>query len=104
MLEADLGTTCSRADFFTELGRPFGRRGGLTGSKAGLSGSLSIVSGLGVEGVECVAHLVPRPLVKEEDPVDSAGVRGIAIFPFHFLPGTGVVMPCPRTWSGMGGT
>lgn len=49
------------------------RWGGLTGSKAGLSGSTGI--GPGVDGVEVEAHFVPNPRVRDTG-LDGCGVCG----------------------------
>jgi hypothetical protein len=49
------------------------RAGGLTGSYAGLSAS--ITDGPGVEGVDCGAHFVPKPRVTD-DGLCATGVVG----------------------------
>ena len=51
------------------------RRGGLSGSTAGLCGSA--MTGPGVDGVDWEAHLVPKPLVRAAG-VAAAGVCGAA--------------------------
>lgn len=60
-----------------ELGKAAGFWGGLTGSNAGLWGSP--LSGRGVEGVDCEAHLVPKPWVRCVGVADIGvcGVEGV---------------------------
>ena len=73
--------------------------GGLTGSKAGLSGSCT--SGLGVEGVDSDCHFVPNPLVSDPG-LAVAGVWGKKAGMLILL-GAGVLAAWRIMCSGMAG-
>ena len=94
------GLPLTEMDFEVPRAKDPERCGGLTGSKAGDSGS-SII-GPGVDGVDCDAHLVPKPRVSATGLV-GAGVCGTEDDAAARLACPGVPAACRIMCSGIAG-